>query len=163
MSRAQRDQGEDALPRREAIVRATWSLLAQEGSSKLTVRRIATLAKVDPSLIYHYFDSKQGLLDVALAFPKELARLLEQQRGPLERLRLIQSNPWSNWVSSVLVTSVDWRGSQHATLLELLDALDPTSELRKLSLLGFLVDRFLLQVWSKHPDPLSPLDPELLP
>ncbi len=148
--------------RREDIVRATWAALAEDGASRLTIRRVATRAGVDPALIYHYFGSKRGLLDAAAAMPDQLERLLQEQRGPLERLRLLQTQPWATWVSAVLACVLDDRRSGGATLHQLLAAIDAQGALPPLSLLGFLVDRFLLHVWSLGPDPSSSFDRELL-
>lgn len=43
---------------------------AENGSAGTTVRSVARAADVDPSLIYHYFGSKEGLLDAATTPPQ---------------------------------------------------------------------------------------------
>jgi AcrR family transcriptional regulator len=51
---------------RSALVRATIALLAAHGPATLTTREIAELARVNQGLIYHYFDSREALLDEAI-------------------------------------------------------------------------------------------------
>ncbi|WP_307787520.1 TetR family transcriptional regulator [Mycolicibacterium sp. S2-37] len=42
---------------------------AQNGSAGTTIRAVARGAEVDPALVYHYFGSKDGLLDAATEPP----------------------------------------------------------------------------------------------
>ena len=43
---------------------------AQNGSAGTTIRAVARAADVDPALVYHYFGSKEGLLDAATNPPQ---------------------------------------------------------------------------------------------
>ena len=61
---------------RAAIVSATRATLAEAGTSRATVRAIAAQAEVDPALIYHYFATKDALVEAALTPPVDLAALL---------------------------------------------------------------------------------------
>lgn len=54
---------------RAEILDAARELFAARGYEKASMRAIAARAKVDPSLIVHYFASKEGLLSEALALP----------------------------------------------------------------------------------------------
>ncbi|CAN7401057.1 TetR family transcriptional regulator [Mycolicibacterium frederiksbergense] len=56
------------------ILAAAREQFAQHGWAGTTLRAIARVADVDPALIYHYFGSKEALLDAATAPP---ARWLE--------------------------------------------------------------------------------------
>jgi AcrR family transcriptional regulator len=51
---------------RSALVKATIQLYAAHGPAALTTREIADLARVNQGLIYHYFDSREALLDEAI-------------------------------------------------------------------------------------------------
>ncbi len=69
------------------IVDAARAVFAQKGYDGTSLRAVARAAGVDPALIHHYFDGKQGLFLAALEVPfdprPELARAL---RGPREEM-----------------------------------------------------------------------------
>ncbi|PND58259.1 TetR family transcriptional regulator [Mycobacterium sp. ENV421] len=52
------------------IVDAARAEFAQHGSAGTTIRAVARAADVDPALVYHYFGSKEGLLDAATNPPQ---------------------------------------------------------------------------------------------
>lgn len=52
------------------IVGAARDEFAQHGSAGTTIRAVARAADVDPALVYHYFGSKEGLLDAATNPPQ---------------------------------------------------------------------------------------------
>ncbi len=56
---------EDPDSRKEALIRATLSLMATRGPSAVTVRAIAEEAGVTQGMIRHYFLSKQDLVNAA--------------------------------------------------------------------------------------------------
>ncbi len=51
------------------ILDAARDEFAENGWAGTTIRAVARVAGVDPALIYHYFGSKEGLLDAATAPP----------------------------------------------------------------------------------------------
>jgi AcrR family transcriptional regulator len=51
------------------ILEAARESFAEHGSAGTTIRAVARAADVDPALVYHYFGSKEGLLDAATAPP----------------------------------------------------------------------------------------------
>ncbi|MFZ1175973.1 MAG: TetR family transcriptional regulator [Mycobacterium sp.] len=53
------------------ILAAARSEFAKHGWAGTAIRAVARLADVDPALIYHYFGSKEGLLDAATAPPQK--------------------------------------------------------------------------------------------
>lgn len=53
------------------ILAAARAEFAANGWSGTTIRAVARQADVDPALIYHYFGSKEGLLDAATAPPQK--------------------------------------------------------------------------------------------
>lgn len=66
---------------RAEILAAARSLFAAEGYESISMRRIAAEAGVDPSLIHHYFGSKDDLFMAAIEIPfdpaPEVASVLE--------------------------------------------------------------------------------------
>lgn len=52
------------------ILSAARDEFAEHGWSGTAIRAVARAADVDPALIYHYFGSKEGLLDAATAPPQ---------------------------------------------------------------------------------------------
>jgi AcrR family transcriptional regulator len=54
---------------REAILAAARGAFAQVGYDRATIRDIAAAAGVDPALVHHYFDDKEGLFIAAMALP----------------------------------------------------------------------------------------------
>jgi AcrR family transcriptional regulator len=61
---------------RETILDAARDLFAAHGYERASMRAIAARAKVDPSLIVHYFASKEGLLREALTLPMDPRQVL---------------------------------------------------------------------------------------
>jgi AcrR family transcriptional regulator len=53
------------------IVTAARDEFAENGWAGTTIRAVARAADVDPALVYHYFGSKEGLLDAATAPPQK--------------------------------------------------------------------------------------------
>lgn len=51
--------------RREALIRGTLTLIAEDGPAAATVRAIARAAGVSPGLIRHYFATKEDLVNAA--------------------------------------------------------------------------------------------------
>ena len=52
------------------IVEAARDEFADHGWAGATIRAVARAADVDPALVYHYFGSKEGLLDAATNPPQ---------------------------------------------------------------------------------------------
>ena len=52
------------------ILQHARAAFAEHGWAGTTVRAVARAADVDPALIYHYFGSKEGLLDAATTPPQ---------------------------------------------------------------------------------------------
>ncbi len=66
---------------REKILAAARSHFGKVGFDRATIRGIAAAAKVDPKLVLHYFESKEGIFLAAVDFPFDpsaaIPRLLE--------------------------------------------------------------------------------------
>ncbi|MET7460318.1 TetR family transcriptional regulator [Nonomuraea sp. NPDC005501] len=72
---------------RGEILAAARRVFAEKGFDKATVRGIAREAEVDPALVHHYFDTKEGMFAAAMRLPltpeQVLPSLLE---GPREEI-----------------------------------------------------------------------------
>lgn len=69
------------------IAAAARDEFAVHGWAGTTIRAVARRADVDPALVYHYFGSKEGLLDAATNPPQQwLDRVAEVWTTPVERL-----------------------------------------------------------------------------
>ncbi|MFD9942021.1 TetR family transcriptional regulator [Nonomuraea sp. NPDC059023] len=54
---------------RGEILSAARTVFAEKGFDKATVRGIAREAKVDPALVHHYFNTKEGMFAEAMQLP----------------------------------------------------------------------------------------------
>ena len=77
------------------IVAAARDEFAEHGWAGTTIRAVARAADVDPALVYHYFGSKEGLLDAATNPPQK----------------------WLESVAKVWTTPIDQLGAALITLL----------------------------------------------
>jgi AcrR family transcriptional regulator len=69
------------------IVTAARDEFAQNGWAGTTIRAVARAADVDPALVYHYFGSKEGLLDAATTPPQKwLENVAKTWTTPIEDL-----------------------------------------------------------------------------
>ncbi|WP_445162244.1 TetR/AcrR family transcriptional regulator [Mycobacterium sp. Dal123C01] len=69
------------------IVAAARGEFADHGWAGTTIRAVARAADVDPALVYHYFGSKEGLLDAATNPPlKWLESVAKVWTTPVDRL-----------------------------------------------------------------------------
>jgi AcrR family transcriptional regulator len=69
------------------IVAAAREEFAEQGWAGTTLRAVARAADVDPALVYHYFGSKEGLLDAATNPPQKwLESVAEVWTTPIQQL-----------------------------------------------------------------------------
>ena len=69
------------------IVAAARDEFAERGWAGTTIRAVARTADVDPALVYHYFGSKEGLLDAATNPPQKwLESVAKVWTTPIEQL-----------------------------------------------------------------------------
>ncbi|MEU7897234.1 TetR family transcriptional regulator [Nonomuraea sp. NPDC049152] len=69
------------------ILAAARQVFAEKGFDKATIRGIAREAAVDPALVHHYFDSKEGLFVAAMHLPVDPVEVLSQLlEGPREEV-----------------------------------------------------------------------------
>src|SRR5216684_4875615 len=72
---------------RERILAAARSDFGKGGYEGTTIRGIAAQAKVDPALVMHYFESKDGVFRAAVKFPVDPAEFIPRLVAPgLDRL-----------------------------------------------------------------------------
>ncbi|MDH2429221.1 TetR family transcriptional regulator [Sphaerisporangium sp. TRM90804] len=76
-----------AADTRGEIVTAARRIFADKGFDKATIRGIAREAGVDPALVHHYFDTKEGIFVAALRLPLDPAKALPLVlQGPREEI-----------------------------------------------------------------------------
>ncbi len=69
------------------ILREARASFAEHGYAGTTVRAVARTAGVDPALVYHYYDSKKGLLDAATTPPQSfLDQIVTAWQTPQDEL-----------------------------------------------------------------------------
>src|SRR2546425_7204204 len=67
---------------REKILAAARSQFARSGFESTTIRGIAAGARVDPKLVLHYFESKEGIFQAAMDFPFDPAQAIPELLRP---------------------------------------------------------------------------------
>src|SRR5712691_7690587 len=67
---------------RERILAAARSDFGKGGYEGTTIRGIAAQAKVDPALVMHYFESKDGVFRAAVQFPVDPAEFIPRLVAP---------------------------------------------------------------------------------
>jgi AcrR family transcriptional regulator len=113
-----RRQRLDPDARREAIVSVAQELLAHESPDQLSMELIARRIGASPSLVHHYFGTKDGLVEAALiACAEELIHLLvgDRERPPAEQL------------TGGLTRYLDYIGAHPVSWSSLLRATGPTA------------------------------------
>lgn len=74
-----------AADTRGEILAAARKVFAERGFDRATVRGIAREAGVDPALVHHYFDSKEGVFVAAMQLPLSPAEMVPRiLAGPRE-------------------------------------------------------------------------------
>src|SRR5258706_2572074 len=71
-----------AAPTRSKMLSAAGTHFARVGFDAGTIRGIAAEAAVDPSLVLHYFGSKDGVFRAAVDFPLDPAQFVPQLLAP---------------------------------------------------------------------------------
>jgi AcrR family transcriptional regulator len=67
---------------RERILAAARSDFGNSGYEGTTIRGIAAQARVDPALVMHYFDSKEGVFRAAVRFPVDPGEFIPKLVAP---------------------------------------------------------------------------------
>lgn len=91
------------------ILREARASFAEHGYAGTTVRAVARAADVDPALVYHYYDSKEGLLDAATTPPQSfLDQIVTAWQTPQDELgeQLVRR------------TLRNWENSDHGPVLQ---------------------------------------------
>ncbi|MFF3412379.1 TetR family transcriptional regulator [Streptomyces sp. NPDC002742] len=69
---------------REQILESALQLFADRGYARTTIRAIAEDAQVDPALVHHFFDNKEGVFDAAVNSPLSVASIFDELPPSLE-------------------------------------------------------------------------------
>lgn len=168
---------------RDAILAAAKEAFASQGYAATSLRGVARTAGVDPSLVTHFFGSKDGLFEAALALPVDPAALVETVlAGPTGRLgeRIVRtfllvwdSTPGQGPMLAMLRGAVSHEDSA-AKLRDLLlrvilrpvvrgagaDEPDRRAALLASQLIGLAMTRYVLRlepIASAAPDELAPV------
>ena len=67
---------------RERILAAARSDFSRSGYESVTIRGIAAEARVDPALVLHYFESKDGMFRAAVQFPVDPGEFIPRLLAP---------------------------------------------------------------------------------
>jgi AcrR family transcriptional regulator len=67
---------------REQILEAALHLFADRGYARTTIRAIAEDAQVDPALVHHFFDNKEGVFDAAVNSPMSVSTVFDDTPPP---------------------------------------------------------------------------------
>lgn len=67
---------------RDKILRAARTQFGRHGFEATTIRGIAAAARVDPKLVLHYFESKDGVFAAAMEFPFDPAAAIPTLLAP---------------------------------------------------------------------------------
>jgi len=62
---------------REQILESALHLFADRGYARTTIRAIAEDAQVDPALVHHFFDNKEGVFDAAVNSPLSVSSVFD--------------------------------------------------------------------------------------
>lgn len=88
-----------AEQRKPAILKAFYNVIETEGFENASVAKVAKKAEVHPSLVIHYFGTKErmvlALVDDVLQTYSDLFRKLPKTGEPLQRLDRLLSLIWS--------------------------------------------------------------------
>lgn len=122
------------------ILDAARGEFAQHGSAGTTIRAVARAADVDPALVYHYFSSKDGLLDAATNPPQRwLENVAKTWTTPVaqlgEALLRLMLSAWADDEIGPILRSVLQTAAHEATTREKLRRI-VESQLMGASLLG---------------------------
>ncbi|MER5779213.1 TetR family transcriptional regulator [Streptomyces sp. NPDC002039] len=176
--RPRQDEADDGPGTQERIRLAARSEFAARGYDKTSVRGIAKAAGVDPSLVHHYFGSKDDLFAAAIEVSMEPALVVPQivgsgPDGIGERLARYFLGIWENPATRAPLLAVIRSALTHeaaaAVLRRLilrrvlervaadLDVPDPTfrAELAASHMIGIAILRYVVQI-----EPLASADPE---
>ena len=155
-------------PRTE-LLEAARTEFAATGYSGASIRGIARSAEVDPSLVLHYFDSKEELFTESLALPINPASMVRPVLADLypgvgEELIRMMLTAWDSELAlepmKAVIRSIIADSDVDSTIVEFArstilaafaDALDgPDAELRGLlaasHVVGIIVARYLVEV-----------------
>ena len=153
------------------ILREARASFAERGYAGTTVRAVARAAGVDPTLVYHYYGSKEGLLDAATTPPQSfLDQIVTAWQTPKGELgEQLVRGMLRNWEdpdhSPVLQAILQIAGNEPATREKLriiiersimgpsAQALDESERLARSSLIGsqLMGLAFMRYVWKIEP------------
>jgi AcrR family transcriptional regulator len=153
------------------ILREARASFAERGYAGTTVRAVARAADVDPALVYHYYDTKEDLLDAATTPPQSfLDQIVTAWQAPQDELgEQLVRRMLGNWEDPdhgpVLQAILQIAGNEPATREKLriiiersimgpsAQALEESERLARSSLIGsqLMGLAFMRYVWKIEP------------
>ena len=95
----------------EALLTATASLCARRLPSSVSIREVAAEAGVAPGLVYHYFDSKEGLLRATVdRLAADISALAVEEDDAAEMVRVVCRHVVANPAFSHILSSMALEG-----------------------------------------------------
>lgn len=164
---------------REAILAAARASFADRGYEGVTLREVASQAGVDPALIRHYFQDKQGLFAAAIKTPWDGELLVAAiMYGDPEKIgeRIVRSfleawdPPASRDVLVTMIRSVASHGRSESVVRELVTnrmvapvakALDASHPQIRTTLAGAMLVGVAMQRYVAHIEPFASMDPAM--
>lgn len=126
------------------ILQAAKTEFARKGLGGARVDDIASRAKINKRMLYHYFGNKEELFQRTLedaygSFRKAEAELMIEQDEPISALRRLMTFTWEYYLENpefiTLVNSENLHRAKHIRKSEMMDALNKPFVLRMQSLL----------------------------
>jgi AcrR family transcriptional regulator len=126
------------------ILNAAKSEFARKGLGGARVDDIASRAKINKRMLYHYFGNKEELFQRTLedaygSFRKAEAELMIEQDEPISALRRLMTFTWEYYVANpefiTLVNSENLHRAKHIKKSDMMDALNKPFVLRMQRLL----------------------------
>jgi AcrR family transcriptional regulator len=164
---------------REAIITAARGAFAKRGYDGVTLREVASRARVDPALIRHYFGDKKGLFAESIQLPWDGEALVAAimygdpdaiGERVVRRFLEVWDPPESQHVLITMIRTVASHGRSETVVRELITnrmvapvahALDrPDPELRT-TLAGAMLVGLAMQRYVAHIEPFASMDADV--
>ncbi len=100
-------------PRQQEIIKAFYQLAKKEGLENASIAKTAALIDINPSLVMHYFKSRESLIDSLIEFILDKYLLIyriqdDVNAGPKKNLLKVIDNIFSNKWNALFADSVSY-------------------------------------------------------
>ncbi|WP_179332637.1 TetR/AcrR family transcriptional regulator [Streptomyces sp. Tue6028] len=94
---------------REQILESALQLFADRGYARTTIRAIAEDAQVDPALVHHFFDNKEGVFDAAVNSPLSVSSVFDEMPPSMEETGTSEAS----WLARAYLTFWENEETRH--------------------------------------------------